>query len=863
MLTSLVVRIISFCMRHAVAVTIACLVLAAGASAYTATHFVINSSVDSLLSPDIGWRKRELVFENAFRRFGVIEVVVETPTPELTGAATAELKSALIAEQGAFQGVASAGGSDFFLRHGLLFQPAATLDKNLGALSQAEALIADFAGDLSLRGLVAGLEDVLIGVNSDKLKLDDLAAPLNMVADSLDNVLAGRPASFSWRALAEGKPSSNEMRGFIEVRPKLDYAALEPGQASTNAIRRIAAGIAPKYQARARLTGPVAMADEEFATIKENAARNGVITLAIVLFILWLALRSGRLMIAVIVNLFVGLALTAAMGLLMVGSFNLISVYFAVLFVGIGVDFGIQYSVRYRAERHANNDLQGAIVAAGFHVGAPLTLAAFATAAGFLSFLPTDYRGVSELGQIAGCGMVIAFATTITLLPALIRLLNPPGEPEPLGYRSLAPVDAFLARHRVGIIAGTAALVVCGLPLLYWLRFDFNPINLRDPNTESIATYLDLSRDPSTDTNAIQVLAPSLDKAVEIASHASKLPEVSHALTLSSFIPEGQDQKLPIIKKTAGTLAEAFAAIGAQPAPSDAENVDALNEGAGRLVDAASDHKGPGADAARRLATVLTSLALKNQTMRETADAVLVWPLRSALETLQASLDVEPVTRQSLPPDLVKDWLTPDGHARVSIAPKEDPGDNEAMRRFARAVLTIEPGATEGPISILEAGNTIVHAFIEAGMWAMASIALLLWVVLRRVSDVLLTLIPLTLAGVVTMQICVLIGMPLNFANIIALPLLLGVGVAFKIYYIMAWREGQTDLLQTSLTRAVIYSALTTATAFGSLWFSSHPGTSSMGKLLALSLVCTLAAAVLFQPILMGKPRAPTPPATK
>ena len=152
-------------------------------------------------------------------------------------------------------------------------------------------------------------------------------------------------------------------------------------------------------------------------------------------------------------------------------------------------------------------------------------------------------------------------------------------------------------------------------------------------------------------------------------------------------------------------------------------------------------------------------------------------------------------------------------------------------------------------------GDTIVRAFIEAGLWALLSIGILLWLVLRRIGDVLLTLIPLMMAGVVTLEICVLIGLPLNFANIIALPLLLGVGVAFKIYYIMAWREGQTNLLQTSLTRAVFFSALTTATAFGSLWFSSHPGTASMGKLLALSLMCTLAAAVLFQPVLMGKPR--------
>jgi predicted RND superfamily exporter protein len=222
---------------------------------------------------------------------------------------------------------------------------------------------------------------------------------------------------------------------------------------------------------------------------------------------------------------------------------------------------------------------------------------------------------------------------------------------------------------------------------------------------------------------------------------------------------------------------------------------------------------------------------------------------------LRNTLQAEPITDTTLPPDLTAQWLKPDGRARVEVYPKGDPNDNEVLRQFARAVLAVEATATGGPISILESGNTVIRAFIEAGGWALASIAFLLWIVLRRFTDVLLTLIPLMVAGIVTLELCVLIGLPLNFANIIALPLLLGVGVAFKIYYITAWRAGQTGLLQSSLTRAVIFSAMTTATAFGSLWLSSHPGTSTMGKLLALSLACTLAAAVLFQPVLMGPPR--------
>ncbi len=273
------------------------------------------------------------------------------------------------------------------------------------------------------------------------------------------------------------------------------------------------------------------------------------------------------------------------------------------------------------------------------------------------------------------------------------------------------------------------------------------------------------------------------------------------------------------------------------------------------MIRAAGTQTGPGAEAAKRLGAALKTLADGDQALRTRSEFALISPLKTALAGLRDSLEAQQITEANIPPEIKLNWLLPDGRARVEAHPKGDPNDNDTLRAFARAVLAVEPRASGGPISILKTGDTVVRAFIEAGVWAFMSIAILLWIVLRRLTDVALTLIPLLLAGVVTLEICVLIGMPLNFANIIALPLLLGIGVAFKIYYIMAWRAGQTGLLQSALTRAVIFSALTTATAFGSLWLSSHPGTSSMGKLLALSLVCTLAAAVLFQPVLMGPPR--------
>jgi hypothetical protein len=440
-------------------------------------------------------------------------------------------------------------------------------------------------------------------------------------------------------------------------------------------------------------------------------------------------------------------------------------------------------------------------------------------------------------------------------LPALIALFNPSGEPEPIGYRALAPVDRFLQNYRYPVIIGTVGIAVLGLPLLYFLTFDFDPIHLRSPKTESISTLLDLGGDPQVGINSINVVMPSLDKAMSVSDQLRKLPQVLRAITLSSFIPADQDKKLELIQDFAGRIGPTLQKSASNKPPTDEENVAALNNIADQLNRYASNANGVGADAAKRLAADAIKLGKANQEVRMRVETAFMTSLQIDTAQLRGNLGAQKITRENLPQQLTQQWVTSDGRARVEASPKGNTNNTEVLRTFTQAVLAVFPNAVGGPISILESGNTVVRAFIEAGIYALLSIAILLWIVLRRFGDVLLTLVPLLLAGVVTLEICVLIGMPLNFANIIALPLLLGVGVAFKIYYIMAWRSGHTNLLQSSLTRAVIWSALTTATAFGSLWLSQHPGTSSMGKLLALSLVCTLGAAVLFQPALMGKPR--------
>jgi hopanoid biosynthesis associated RND transporter like protein HpnN len=540
----------------------------------------------------------------------------------------------------------------------------------------------------------------------------------------------------------------------------------------------------------------------------------------------------------------------------MVGALNLISIAFAILFVGIGIDFGIQFGVRFRELHHRQTTPTGALHAAGHAIALPLTLAAIATAFGFFAFLPTAYRGVAELGQIAGCGILfVALPACLTVLPALIRLLDPPPARTAPGLPRLAPVDRALQAHRKPLLVGTLALVVAGLPLLRHLDFDFDPLHLKDPHSESMVALRALARTTDIGLDNIQVLAPSLAAAAAQAARIERLPEVARVVTAASLVPDGQPGKLARIATTRESLQPALDQAPLPPAQ-DIVRVAALRAAALALRNAALDHPGPGAAQARRLGRALGALARADAAARDRADAAIALPLRIALDDLRHALQAGPVSLASLPDALRRDWIAPDGRALVDVTPRRDGTGDAGLRRFARAVQRVAPGAAGGPISVMGAADLIVDAFVQAALLAIVTITLLLWITFRRFGDVLLTMVPLLVSGLVTLEASVLLGISLNFANIIALPLLLGVGVAFKIYYVMAWRSGEAALLQHGLTEAIIVSAATTGTAFGSLWLSHHPGTASMGELLVLSLVCTLIGAVFFQPILLGRPRA-------
>jgi uncharacterized protein len=863
MLKSPIVRLVAWSVRHPERVIALAFVLAVLSGYYVAHHFKINTDISRLLETDTAWSALDHAMDDAFPQRGqTVLVVVEARAPEFADAAAKALTAALKNQPKEFVAVTQPAGGPFFEHNGLLFLSRDEVRSTAGQLVQARPLVNSLAKDPSLTGLAGVLTtSLLLPLQIGQIKLGDMSHLLSQSATVLDRVLAGQPAAFSWRALVDKSAATEPARAFITVQPVVDYGALEAGARASAAIRATAAslGLAARYGATIRLTGEQPLADEEFASLQDGAVLNGIGTFIVVLAILWLAFLSGRMIVAVLITLFVGLAITAALGLMMVSAFNMISVAFLVLFVGLGLDFGVQFGVNYRDERHRDDRLPAALVSTAHSIGGRLRLATVAVAASFFSFLPTAYRGMSELGKIAGVGMFVAYLATMTLLPALLNVLNPPGEPASPGFRQLAPLDEFLNRNRKPVLITTLVVVIGASPLLVHLHFDFNPLHLKDPHTESMATLLSLKDSPEAGVNNVQVLAPSLTDAQRIAAHLASLPEAGRITTLNTFIPADQPQKLLLIANAAQQLLPALTKPTAPPA-TDAVRVAALKRAANQLTLAAEDHPGPGAAEANHLSATLMRLAAADAATRERAETAIAEPLKIAFQQLAALLQPAEIKRATLQPEIVRDWVSADGHALVDISPMvaagTDPNDDAMLRRFAYAVKAAEPHAIGGPISILHAADTIIKAFLQASGLALLTITILLWLALRRFDDVLRTLIPLLVSAVVTLELCVVFGMPLNFANIIALPLMLGIGVAFQIYYVMAWRSGRTGLLQSSLTHAVLFSAATTGAAFGSLWLSHHPGTSSMGRLLALSLICLLIGIVVFQPVLMGKPRA-------
>ncbi|HMM75622.1 MAG TPA: MMPL family transporter [Gammaproteobacteria bacterium] len=821
---------------------------------YTAAHIGIDTDTGEMIDPKLPHRQASRALDEAFPHLpGDVLVYAQAAHAGDAEDAADALAAALRERPDIARALSQPGGGEFFARQGLLYLSVDelwTLDEKL---ADAAPLLGTLAADASLRGL---FDTLSLGLDEaqDESARANLARLFDRVSAALERYAAGDTTPNHWREeLFDENEDGGPARAFVLIDPALANTSFQPAEPAIEALHGLLDELQRHHpQVQYRVTGSAAMNGEELVTVAEDASLTTGLSFAFVALVLVWGLRRGGLVLAVLVTLACGLALTAAFAAGFVGSLNLISVCFAVLFIGMGVDFGIQFVLRYQEESRHGIARRAALLAAARGVGGALILAAAGAAISFSAFVPTSYKGLAQLGIISSCSMAIALLANLTLLPALLVLLPAP-KAKPAPVRSREP--GFVARHAKAILAVSALLTIVSLALLPRARFDLNPLNLKDPRSPAVRAFKDLASTPGASPYTIDLLAPTLAAADALAARIGALPEVDEALTLSSYVAADQEEKLGIIdgmRMSLGALMEA----STTPAPTLAEERAAIDGFATELA-AAKIEDATLAAAAARLARALDALRARGDwpdTALPAVRGMLLGDLPRTLARLRGLLEAEAFDVGDLPEDLRHRYVAADGRARVEVLPRADLNDNGAMQAFARAVQAVEPSATGAPIELVAGSEAVIESCVKASLGALLVTLVMHIVVLRGFVDALLVSAPLVLAMLLTVATSVLFRFPFNFANIIALPLLIGLNNAYGAYLVVRRQhaEGVATLLGSSTPRAVLFSGLTAIASFGTLGVSKHPGMAGMGILIALSLSYALICALLMLPALMA-----------
>ncbi|MEM9384977.1 MAG: MMPL family transporter [Pseudomonadota bacterium] len=832
--------------------------LSAAAGWYTVNNIGINTDTTDMISADLDWRGDFIEFREAFPiLWRSLVVVIDGDSADLAEKAQRTLLLEIASREDLFALSDGESSEDYFARQGLLYQDTQQLQQLGDRLAQIQPFLGRLSRDPTLRGF-AELFTLLNRAADQGSDLD--AQPLmRELTSALDAASERRFHRFPWLELmdADGEVEASERRRVILLEPRLDSALVAPARPAIEFIYTLTKDLEldPDHGVEVRLTGPVALEYEELRSVSQGAAVAGMLALGMVLAVLLWGLRSATLVLASLITLLLGLVLTAAFAAFSVGRLNLISIAFAVLYIGLGIDFSVHYCLRYRELLREGVDGAQALRTASSDVGASLILCAVTTSIGFFAFYPTAFTGVSELGLISGTGMYISLLANLIVLPALLHVLPTPRPTadQPLGSSSgRAARGAWPQRHPRLVVSLAVALGAGAVAMLMLVRFDPNPLNLRDPDSPSVTAYRDLLGEPQTSPLILSVLASDLQAAQAVAERSDGLPLVQSARTRRNFVPSEQEERLALIEELGFIIGPDLTVADPQDLD-QAQRLNALMTLGNALEELASDGD-PGATQA---------LAALERYRRgdpsgpalDTLERSLIEGFAPQLRRLTTALTASPVTLDSLPTTLSVRWRAVDGRERVELRPVENLADNAAMARFVDQVRGEHPRATGLPVVQLGAGAAVVQAFVQAIVTALILVSVLLLLLLRSPLATFQVMAPVLLASVFTAAATVLLGVDFNFANIIALPLLLGMGVDNGIHLVHRYRSappGDGNLLATSTARAVIFSALTTIVSFGNLATSAHPGTASMGLVLAVGLGLILLCTLLVLPAVLS-----------
>lgn len=821
--------------------------------AYASRTLVMDSDTGKLVRQDAPFRLDYKTFTAAFPQYDETSVVVLTAdSVDRARDAAVRLAAALRERPELFRTVYAPGADPFFEDHAFLYLGLDELEHAIDRLAEAQPALAALADDPSLRGLFGELRTTL-----ERLEPDDVPAGFlrmtERAAEVAEGMLAGRPEALAWGDEILGR--SGEATQLVVVQGREDYDRPIASAAYIEGIRALARELqlTPEHGVTVRLTGFVPLAHEELESAQASVGLAGTVSLLLLVVILGVGVRSLPILFALVATVMVSLVWTAAAAMATVGYFNTISAAFAVLLIGLGVDFGLHIALRVQECVRAGLAPEAAFAEAGRSVGGAVSLCALTSAIGFVAFIPTEYQGLADLGVIAAEGMFLALLASFTVLPALLRLVGTRGGPVPAPGEGLR---ALVERRARPVALGALLLGLASVPVAARIVFDFSTLGLKDPRSESMTTLAELHAKDIVTDYSVTVLAESLEATRRLAAALEALPLVEEVRLPTDFVPEQQAAKLEAIEEAALFMQPVLADHPPRPAPSNAERLAAVDSLRRALADLGPVAERPPALAATaRLESVLNRLLAQPEPARLAAvlETLLVDELADRLDWLRRALRVGPIAFEDLPEGLRERWVAADGRARVVALPREDVRDVAALRAFVDAVAGVAPGATGRPVVEAGIGGIVVRSFQTALGIAAVVIAALLGVTLRSLALSAIVLAPITLASLWTVAFGVLTDTPFNMANVIVIPLVVGLGVDNGIHVVLRHRDAGSlaEVLRSSTPRAVLLSALTTLAAFGSLGLSSHRGIQSLGVLLAVAVASLIVATLVVLPALL------------
>ena len=810
-----------------------------------------------------------------------IVVVVESDDAEKTIRCSDAIFQRLSKENGVFHEIFYPGGLPYFRKNGLLFMPLEDIKNLRSTLTMAQPVLKDLAAAPSVQTLFTSLTGQIDGYlkNNDKESLESLTfmlATLDKGFKSFDGKSSGMNMDSFLKGGGNDNPSMLENIGkqqVITILPVKEAESFVPAEKAIKTTRAIVDEILAKPEfegVTAGLTGLPVLENEEMATSQHDIGIATILSLTLTVILLLFAFRGLLNVISAMVSLLVGICLSFAFATAVIGHLNILSMVFAIMLIGLGIEYGIQVVLRYQEELRNGVEGMNAIETGLSANVRSIVMAAATVALAFGTFAFTDFKGIAELGIIAAGGIVICVITTFTVLPAMLILMERFRKPRPLANdarktdMSEHPFFKALFGHPRLVVFIIALLsLICVYPTLA-TRFDYNLMNMQAKGLESVEYAYKLMRSKENSGYFAVVMAENETEVQHLTQRLEKLPSVNHVVSLASLVPDQQKEKLAELAELRRTMdslrPEPYEeSLSLMELPSVFENFRTRVEALKINLEKA---KAPEAVPVAAFLTTLNGFfsALEKEKDRNAVvmlrdfQGSMFAELPEKLTMMKESLEASPISSADIPEQLKRRFVGKSGKLLLQVAAKEEIFDRQPLSEFVTQVKSVAPHATGEPVMVYESMTILRDSYLRAFTYAFIGIIVILLINFKSIRFAILGTLPLISGLLLMVGGMWIANVSFNSANIIVLPLILGVGIDSAIYIINRYRQGNESPPQVAVSAAgtgVFLNALTILFSFGALMIAHHQGVFSIGAVMSLGMTASVAVFLLFLPALL------------